>query len=229
MTAGSLHVEDVLSALRQRLDRHAPAADPLLRAEAFLEQLAATGAGSGAPAYEVAEPAIRLPVPEGEAAEDSGDALSDWDWVGRIQKLTPMPRQRQVECALEIEAGVIAAAVLDGTETTEVRCSQQELQALVAQGARAYEEMALGNLRLVLHWARVAARGDRQALQENHPHPSSCTGLLGGAPAHRGRDAGAVRVCMEPSPGPSIVGADRRRPALGSSVALRQAVRGRGS
>lgn len=177
MVTATTPVEDVLSTLRQRLDRHAGAtADPLLRAEIFLQQLRPNGAQPGVLTSEGAVPTHRQAPADEDALEDVAAAASDWDWVARIQAVAPMPRHRQVECALEIEAGVLAAAVLDGTESTEVRCSEQELHALVAQGAKAYEEMTLGNLRLVLHWARLAARGDAQALQENFQE--GCFGLF---------------------------------------------------
>lgn len=145
--------------LRQRT-----ATNPLERAEAFLRRL-------GTPTIEPgSREATALERQDAGAEEleqdiDLSTVPTGWEWTAALNAVSVMTRARQAPCARIIEAGVIAQGVLDGLVERGGR-STFELQQLIVLGQIGYDEMLLGNLRLVLHWARFHSRGDMDLLQD---------------------------------------------------------------
>lgn len=105
------------------------------------------------------------PESAGFTSSDEGVDLPDDDnrddyWV-LLQRFAPaMENERHGPCALEIEAGVIAQAVLDGEWQLPTHASNEELRELVAIGEASRIEMLEGNLRLAHYWAARVSRGD---------------------------------------------------------------------
>ena len=104
--------------------------------------------------------------------EDEPDSSSETapevshDWATDIRAFPVMPLDRQLGCAIEIEAGVIAAGVLDGSIPRRIAASDQQLSQVVRRGEMALDEMLLGNVRLALYWALHYARGDSELAQD---------------------------------------------------------------
>jgi len=102
----------------------------------------------------------RMEIEDVEPDLDGGTDPVSEDWAVAVQALPVLTPERQVICAWEIEAGVLAAATLDGLIPRRTSASDSELRELVCRGQAATAEMVQGNLRLVLYWARRYARGD---------------------------------------------------------------------
>jgi RNA polymerase primary sigma factor len=77
-----------------------------------------------------------------------------------------MSKERHAKCGLEIEAGVVAQAVLDGEWDLETDASTEDLVRIAAQGKRSLKEMIEGNLRLALYWATRYSGRDQDYAQD---------------------------------------------------------------
>lgn len=88
----------------------------------------------------------------------SNDGIEGKDSVGlyldAIAKTPLLDAAQEVELARRIEAGVFAQAVLDGTTTTKVKATEEELAAIAADGDEAMQHFVRANLRLVVSVAR---------------------------------------------------------------------------
>ena len=88
----------------------------------------------------------------------SNDGIEGKDSVGlyldAIAKTPLLDAAQEVELARRIEAGVFAQAVLDGTTTTKVKATEDELAAIAADGDEAMQHFVRANLRLVVSVAR---------------------------------------------------------------------------
>lgn len=88
----------------------------------------------------------------------SNDGIEGKDSVGlyldAIAKTPLLDAAQEVELARRIEAGVFAQAVLDGTTTTTVKATEEELAAIAADGDEAMQHFVRANLRLVVSVAR---------------------------------------------------------------------------
>ncbi len=163
-----------LLALRERMRSisTSESGDVLARAEGFLRRVA--GSAPTVPTPRAAD--VSVPSMATEAPDKEISALPDrWAWMALIQRTPAMDRDRQVPCALEIEAGVFAKGILECTHVTGRDVRDEELQALVSAGQAAFDEMFVGNLRLVLYWAQRISRGDAEAMQDNFQE--GCFGL----------------------------------------------------
>ena len=88
-----------------------------------------------------------------DSEENSGVDLNFF-WYSFQQGLPKLDQDRQIELARAIEAGVLARGALDGHLIKLDHWDDSALALLVADGEKAREEMILGNLPLVMHWAR---------------------------------------------------------------------------
>ncbi|CAI9408608.1 RNA polymerase principal sigma factor HrdB [Aestuariimicrobium sp. T2.26MG-19.2B] len=92
----------------------------------------------------------------------SSDGIDGKDAVGlyleSIAKTPLLNAEEEVELASRIEAGVFAQALLDGTVTSEVEATAEELQAIADDGDRAMQHFVRANLRLVVSVARKYSR-----------------------------------------------------------------------
>lgn len=79
-------------------------------------------------------------------------------YLDAIAKTPLLSAADEVELAKDIEAGLFAAAILDGTVTTEVVATDEELHALVEIGQQAMQRFITANLRLVVSVARKYGR-----------------------------------------------------------------------
>lgn len=119
-----------------------------------------------------------------EASDVESDDSFDWEedsgderyWASRLQQVPVMAKERYAPCASEIEAGVIAEAILMKEWTLESAATEEELEQIMIQGRRALAEMFEGNLRLALYWAVRSARGDHDLAQDFFQE--GCIGLL---------------------------------------------------
>ncbi|MEL4358477.1 MULTISPECIES: sigma-70 family RNA polymerase sigma factor [unclassified Luteococcus] len=82
---------------------------------------------------------------------------------------------QEVQLGDRIEAGVLAAAVLDGREPWPAGATETELRALVGLGEQAWEHFLLANLRLVIHHAARASR--RTEVSFDELFQEGCVGL----------------------------------------------------
>lgn len=92
----------------------------------------------------------------------SSEGIDGKDAVGlyleSIARTPLLTAEDEVMLARRIEAGVFAQAVLDGTVTTTVEATTEELQAVAEDGERAMQHFIRANLRLVVSVARKYAR-----------------------------------------------------------------------
>ncbi|MGJ6979021.1 sigma-70 family RNA polymerase sigma factor [Aestuariimicrobium soli] len=79
-------------------------------------------------------------------------------YLESIAKTPLLTAEEEVMLARRIEAGVFAQAVLDGTVTTTVEATADELQAIADDGDRAMQHFIRANLRLVVSVARKYSR-----------------------------------------------------------------------
>ncbi|MEL4504433.1 sigma-70 family RNA polymerase sigma factor [Luteococcus sp. H138] len=84
--------------------------------------------------------------------------------------------EQEVLLAQRMEAGVLAAAALVGTQARPPGATDGDLRELVALGLRAREHFILANLRLVAHEAHATAR--RTDVDFNELFQEGCVGLV---------------------------------------------------
>jgi len=123
---------------------------------------------------------VRLSISEVDVPTLSDDEFEDsdefvlpevelrnfWAFVTRLP-LT-IDHEEQIRCAREIEAGVFARAVLVGEMEFDKFYEPADLVEIQRIGEAAYDRMVLGNLRLVLHWAKAhrSKEADEEALED---------------------------------------------------------------
>lgn len=98
--------------------------------------------------------------------QDAPETGETSHWAPNLLALPVMSNDRHAPCSLEIEAGVIAQAVLDGDWQLGRDIPTEALQQLVVSGRAALDEMLVGNIRLALYWANRYARGDSDSAQD---------------------------------------------------------------
>jgi hypothetical protein len=91
---------------------------------------------------------------------DEGDL--QFNWYVFQQNLPKLDHDRQIELAASIEAGVLARGVLDGEFLRRETWTNAELEQLAEQGENSRQEMILGNLPLVMHWARRSSSASKR-------------------------------------------------------------------
>ncbi|HJE52553.1 MAG TPA: sigma-70 family RNA polymerase sigma factor [Tessaracoccus flavescens] len=79
-------------------------------------------------------------------------------YLDAIAKTPLLTAVEEVELARTIEAGLYAQQVLDGSETTSVKATEDELREIAAEGERAVQRFIQANLRLVVSVARKYGR-----------------------------------------------------------------------
>ncbi len=129
----------------------------------FLEERAAAQASPPRAEVDADDGSDSAVVSEGP---DGDDLDAPWQWSAWISHTSVPTSARQRQAALDLEAGVIAEAVLAGEWSVPTPASDDELRALVESGRRAFNELFEGNVRLVFYWARKYGRGDSDATQD---------------------------------------------------------------
>lgn len=99
-------------------------------------------------------------------SQDSIEALEGTYWASSLLSIPLMPNDRHASCALEIEAGVIAQAVLEGEWQLDIDASPEALSHVIDRGKAALNEMLERNVRLALYWANRYARGNSDLAQD---------------------------------------------------------------
>ncbi|MCL2316741.1 MAG: sigma-70 family RNA polymerase sigma factor [Actinomycetia bacterium] len=79
-------------------------------------------------------------------------------YLDAIAKIPLLTAQEEVTLARAIEAGQFAERVLDGTVTTSVKATKDELLTIAREGRTAFASFIQANLRLVVSLARKYAR-----------------------------------------------------------------------
>ena len=99
---------------------------------------------------------------------DLNDSSNDeFSWILKFQNIPVLSPQEQIECAKDIEAGIFAQAVLNGDFSYSHVCKESELREIASLGVAQKERMIRGNVKLVLHWARIMSERDRSMVEEN--------------------------------------------------------------
>lgn len=158
-------VSEQIAELRTVIAEHGRSREnSLLRADEFLDR---AGLRTGE-ADRFSGPDERVVFEEDDLAalEPDDEALGEWAWAAGIGRLRVLPREDQARCGFAVEAGVLAKAVLDGELEVALHADWDELRELVLEGEAAFEELYLGNLRLVFYWARKYGSGDRFVTEE---------------------------------------------------------------
>ncbi len=98
----------------------------------------------------------------------NSDGIDGKDAVGlyldAIAKTPLLTAAEEVELSRAIEAGLFAAEVLEGNETSSVEASSEELEELVRLGEEAMQRFIQANLRLVVSVARKYGRAQMPLL-----------------------------------------------------------------
>lgn len=170
--------DTTVSQLRERYRRRGTSSS-LERAEKFLSKLAAArGEGArdssqpGAPAGS----ATPTDDPGADVEIDLPAKGTGWEWTEAVNRSAVLPREEQTQCARAIESGVLARAALERAFLRPDGASDAELEAVALLGQEARERMIVGNLRLVLYWARAQAKGDLELMQDLFQE--GCFGLV---------------------------------------------------
>lgn len=98
----------------------------------------------------------------------STDGIDGKDAVGlyldAIAKTPLLTAVGEVELARTIEAGLFAQKILDGEATSSVQATDEELEAVAAEGRSAVQQFVQANLRLVVSVARKYGRSQMPLL-----------------------------------------------------------------
>lgn len=97
---------------------------------------------------------------------DPDSTLESAYWATSLLSLPVMPKDRHASCALEIEAGVIAQAILDEEWQLGVEAPYEALREIAKKGRASLTEMLEGNVRLALYWANRYSRGNPDLAQD---------------------------------------------------------------
>lgn len=85
--------------------------------------------------------------------DEEGDD-DEYRWMSIVRASETLTSQEHIECAIAIEAGVLARAALNGEVSRPLFATNLDLLTLESRGQDAFQKMCLGNLGLVLFWAR---------------------------------------------------------------------------
>jgi len=91
---------------------------------------------------------------ESQDADDIDESDVGFFWYSFQQGLPKLDQDKQIDLAIQIEAGVLARGVLDGEYSRRDHWLDADLLLLADRGESARQELILGNLPLVMHWAR---------------------------------------------------------------------------
>lgn len=97
--------------------------------------------------------------------DEEGDD-DEFRWMSLVYDSETLTSLEQIECAKAIESGVLARAVLDGEVARPHLATDMELLTLEKQGQEAFQKMILGNLGLVLFWARRSRKIQGSSIED---------------------------------------------------------------
>ena len=92
-----------------------------------------------------------------DESDEEGD-LDEFSWMSIVRASETPSSEQHIELARAIESGVLARAALNGEVARPRYATDLDLLTLETQGQAAFQQMILGNLGLVLYWARHSRR-----------------------------------------------------------------------
>ncbi len=101
-----------------------------------------------------------------DSDDDSAKSAGHHDWFLIVKKYPQVSLEEQAELAKIIEAGVLARGAMQGEFERPAYAMDQELIELQRLGSESLERMIVGNLGLVLYWARRTRRHNYYSIED---------------------------------------------------------------